>query len=108
MQIVYYRSDCKEKERGAKGSKQGTWERQDKSPLSQPRLQMSEGFPVDARGKNPHANAGDIRDAGLIRGSGRFPGGGNGNHSIQYSCLENSHGQRSPWGCKESDTTEAT
>ena len=39
---------------------------------------MSEGFPVDARGKNPHANAGDIRDAGLIRGSGGFPGGGNG------------------------------
>ena len=32
-------------------------------------------------------------------------------HSSQYSCLENSHGQRSlagygPWGCKESDTVE--
>ena len=30
---------------------------------------------------------------------------------LQYSCLENPHGQRSlvgysPWGCKESDTTE--
>ena len=29
--------------------------------------------------KNPPANAGDIRDAGLIPGSGRSPGGGNGN-----------------------------
>ena len=34
-------------------------------------------------------------------------------HSMQCSYLENSHGQRSwagysPWGCKESDTTEAT
>ena len=29
--------------------------------------------------KNLPANAGDIRDAGLILGSGRFPGGGNGN-----------------------------
>ena len=39
--------------------------------------------------KNPPANAGDVRDAGLILGSGRFPGGGNGN-TLQYSCLENS------------------
>ena len=38
--------------------------------------------------KNPPANA-DARDAGLIPGSGRSPGGGNGN-SLQYSCLENS------------------
>ena len=44
--------------------------------------------------KNPHAKAGDIRDArdmGLIRlipESGRRPGGGHGN-PLQYSCLEN-------------------
>ena len=38
--------------------------------------------------KNLPANAGDIRDAGLIPGSGRFPGGGHGN-LLQYSCLEN-------------------
>ena len=38
--------------------------------------------------KNPPANAGDIRDAGLIPGSGRSPREGNGN-PIQYSCLEN-------------------
>ena len=38
--------------------------------------------------KNPPANAGDIRDGGLIRGSGRSPGGGHGN-PLHYSCLEN-------------------
>ena len=38
--------------------------------------------------KSPPANAQDLRDAGLILGSGRFPGGGNGNSS-QYSCLGN-------------------
>ena len=38
--------------------------------------------------KNPPANAGDAGDAGSIPGSGRSPGGGNGN-PLQYSCLEN-------------------
>ena len=38
--------------------------------------------------KNPPANAGDVRDLGLIPGSGRFPGGGHGN-PLQHSCLEN-------------------
>ena len=38
--------------------------------------------------KNPPANAGDIRDINSISGSGRSPGGGNGN-PLQYSCLEN-------------------
>ena len=38
--------------------------------------------------KNLPANAGDVRDAGLIPGSGRSPGEGNGN-PFQYSCLEN-------------------
>ena len=38
--------------------------------------------------KNPPANAGDLRDAGLIPGSGRSPGRENGN-PLQYSCLEN-------------------
>ena len=40
-------------------------------------------------------------DLGLIPGSGRSPGEGNGN-PLQYSCLEG----YSPWGHKESDTTE--
>ena len=38
--------------------------------------------------KNLLANAGDIRDVGLIPGLGRSSGGGNGN-CLQYSCLEN-------------------
>ena len=38
--------------------------------------------------KNSPANAGDIRDVGLIPGSGRSPGGRHGN-PLQYSCLEN-------------------
>ena len=38
--------------------------------------------------KNPPASAGDARDLGSITGSGRFPGGGNGN-PLQYSCLGN-------------------
>ena len=58
-----------------------------------------------------YINAGDIRDTGLIPGSGRSPGEGHGN-PLQYSCLENPHGQNladySPWGCKELDMTEAT
>ena len=45
-----------------------------------------------------------------IPGLERSPGGRNGN-PLQYSCLENPHGQRSlmgcsPWYQKESDTTE--
>ena len=62
-------------------------------------------------GKNLPANAGDVRDVS-IPGSGRSPGEGPGNPRL-YSCLENHHGQGSPvgyspWGCTESDTTEAT
>ena len=54
-------------------------------------------------GKASGFNAGD---PGSIPGSGRCPGEGNGN-PFQYSCLENSvDGGDSPWGCKESDTTE--
>ena len=46
--------------------------------------------------KNLPANAGDLRDLGLIPGSGRFPGGGNGN-PLQYSCLENSMDRGAWW-----------
>ena len=41
-------------------------------------------------GKESTYNAGDL---GLIPGLGRSPGGGHGN-PLQYSCLEDSHGQR--------------
>ena len=37
--------------------------------------------------KNLPANAGDLRDAGLVPGLGRSPDGGHGN-LLQYSCLE--------------------
>ena len=45
-------------------------------------------FPGSSAVKNPPANAGDIRDLGWIPGSGRSPGGRNGN-PFQYSGLEN-------------------
>ena len=57
--------------------------------------------------KNPPSNAGD---AGSVPGLGRSLGGGSSN-PLQYSCLENPHGQGSlasynPWDGKESDMTE--
>ena len=59
--------------------------------------------------KNLPAYAGDTRDAGLIPGLGRSPGGGHGN-PFQCSCLENpwaeETGDYSQWGHKEWDTTE--
>ena len=45
--------------------------------------------------KNPPANAGDVRDVGLIPGWGRSPGRGHGN-PLQDSCLEN-HMDREAW-----------
>ena len=61
-------------------------------------------------GSDGKESACSAEDQGLVPGFGRYPGEGNGN-ALQYSCLENSHGQRSlagysPWGCKESDMTE--
>ena len=49
------------------------------------------GFPDDSDGKESTSNAWDL---GLIHGLGRSPGGKHGN-TLQYSCLENPHGQRS-------------
>ena len=43
---------------------------------------------VKKKKKNLPTNAGNTRDMGSITGSGRSPGGGNGN-PLQYSCLEN-------------------
>ena len=65
------------------------------------------GFPGGSDGKESACNVGDL---GLIPELGRSPGGGH-NNSLQCSCLENPHGQRSladysPQGCKELDTTE--
>ena len=66
--------------------------------------------------KKPPANAGDTRDAGSVPGSGRSPGGGNGNPH-RYSCLKNSMDRgawwssvrsvaKSPQRRRESDTNE--
>jgi len=59
--------------------------------------------------KNLPANAGDARDKSSIPGSGRSPGVGSGNHSsILAWTIPGIEKPGSPWGCKESDTTEAT
>ena len=61
--------------------------------------------------KNPPANAGDVRDSGLILGSGRSTGEGNGN-PFQYSCLGNPMDRGTWWATlhriTESERTEAT
>ena len=46
----------------------------------------------------------NVRDMGSISGLGRSPGEGN-SYPFQFSGLENSM-DYSPWGCKDSDTTE--
>ena len=58
-------------------------------------LSWQPGFSGGRVVKNLPANAGDARNVGLIPGSGRPPGGGNGN-PLQYLFLPGeSHGQRS-------------
>ena len=47
---------------------------------------MDVDFPGGAMIKNPPANAGNLRNAGSVPGSGRYPAVGNGN-SLQYCCL---------------------
>ena len=65
------------------------------------------GFSGGSVGKVSAYNAGNLSS---IPELGRSPGGGHGN-PLQYSCLENPHGQRSlagysPWGRKELDRTQ--
>ena len=64
-------------------------------------------FPGGSIDKETACNAGDLDS---IPGLGRSPGEGKG-YPLQYSCLENPMDRRtclgySPWGRKESDTTE--
>ena len=64
-------------------------------------------FPGSSAGKESACNVGDLCS---IPELGRSPGEGHGN-PLQYTWLENPHGQRSlagysPWGSKESDMTE--
>ena len=56
-------------------------------------IQTSQVVPVL---KNLPAKVGDRRDVGSIPGSGRSPGGGNGN-PLQYSCLENPMNKGAWW-----------
>ena len=49
------------------------------------------GFPGDSDGKEPSCNAGEL---GLMPGFGRSSEGRHGN-PLQYSCLKNTHRQRS-------------
>ena len=63
-----------------------------------------------AGGLDGKESAWKVGPLGSIPGLGRSLGGGDGN-ALQYSCLENPHGQGSlvgyrPWGCKESNATE--
>ena len=73
------------------------------------------GSPNGSRGKESTCSAGDAGNMGLIPGSRKFPGEGNGN-SLQ-KVMANPLGWRSPWtvepgyspwGRAESDTTEHT
>ena len=70
------------------------------------RFMYHKGFPGDSVVKNLPVNAGQL---GLIPGSGRPPGGGNG-HPLQSSCLQNPMDRGAWWatvqgGHKELDTT---
>ena len=67
-------------------------------------------LPVFPGGSDGKVSAYNVGDPGLIPGLGRSPGEGNGNPTPVF-LPGKSHGQRSmvgysPWGCKESDTTE--
>ena len=71
------------------------------------KLVLTTGFAGGSDGKESARNVGEL---GSIPGLNRSPGAGHSN-PLQYSCLENPHRQRnlagySPWGHKESDTTE--
>ena len=73
------------------------------NPSGNEMQKRNKGLPWWLRGKESACSVGD---QGSIPGSGRSPGGGNGN-PLQYS-LVNSMDRRaySPWGHKELDTTE--
>ena len=66
------------------------------------------GFPG---GSDDEESACNVEDLGSLPRLGRSSGEGHGN-LLQQSCLGNPHGQRrltgySPWGHKESDTTDS-
>ena len=64
-------------------------------------------FPGSSAGKESTCNVGDLGwEDPLVKGMATLL-----ENTLQYSCLENPHGEKSLvgcrlWGCKESDTTE--
>ena len=64
-------------------------------------------FPNGSAGEESTCNTGDTGDAGLIRGSGRFPGGGNGS-PFQYSCLKNPMDRGTWWATVQRVTKSQT
>ena len=75
-----------------------------KIPWTMERLptQVFVSFPGALDGKESTCNVGDV---GSIPGLGRSPRDRKG-YPLQYSTLENSMDCISPWGCKESDSSE--
>ena len=70
---------------------------------------MAKGFPGGSVVKHPPASAAATGDVGLVLGSGRSPGGGNGNPP-QHSCQENLIDRGAWWatvraGDRKSDAT---
>ena len=68
------------------------------------------GFPGNSAGKECAKSTCSAGDPGSIPRLGRSPGGGH-DSPLQYSCLKDPQGQRSPVGCgprghEESDSTE--
>ena len=77
------------------------------TPNLKKKKKPSHSLPGGSVSKESICNAGDLD---LIAGLERSPGRRHDN-PLQYSCMENPHGQRSlvgysPWGGQESDTTE--
>ena len=60
-----------------------------------PGMGLAWGFPGGTVLENSAASAEGARDEGLIPGSGRSPGEGNGN-PLHYHCLENPMGRGAP------------
>ena len=70
------------------------WLQAPSAVILEPKNEIShcfQGFPGGSDGKESACNGGDLSS---IPGLGRFPGEGHGD-SLQYSCLENRHKQRS-------------
>ena len=67
-----------------------------KTILASTKLLFGWGRLWDSVVKYPPTNVGDARDAGLIPGLGRSPGGGHDN-PLQYSCLENPMHREAWW-----------